>query len=232
MTSASIQTSPAPTSPAAPATKAAAEPFLLLLCLILLGNAVDGKGFAFLFLGELAIPLGIIVLLRPQIPNWPWAAVPVIVEKEGDVQVHLAGVLAFWVAGFVRKVHPLWIVLLILNLALAGMVDRAGLLAFCVAAGICLIYKPLHPILWSLVGTLALAILLLWATDLHIELPGGKGREISFGQVVSNVGSMFSDSGSEGLDSTKEFRTDWWKEIIRYTVRGPYFWTGKGFGIN
>src|SRR2546423_14254499 len=64
MMSASVQTSPAPTSPAAPITKAAAEPFLLLLCLILLGNAVDGKGFAFLFLGEFAIPLGIIVLLR------------------------------------------------------------------------------------------------------------------------------------------------------------------------
>lgn len=24
----------------------------------------------------------------------------------------------------------------------------------------------------------------------------------------------------------------WWGEIIRYTVHGPYFWTGKGFGVN
>ena len=24
----------------------------------------------------------------------------------------------------------------------------------------------------------------------------------------------------------------WWDTIIDYTVNGPYFWTGKGFGIN
>jgi hypothetical protein len=28
------------------------------------------------------------------------------------------------------------------------------------------------------------------------------------------------------------FRLDWWKKIIGYTFEGPYFWMGKGYGIN
>ena len=53
-----------------------------------------------------------------------------------------------------------------------------------------------------------------------------------FDQFVTNVRSMGSDTGTDGLDSTKEWRMDWWHEIVRYTIRGKYFWGGKGFGIN
>jgi hypothetical protein len=49
---------------------------------------------------------------------------------------------------------------------------------------------------------------------------------------VQNLGSLTSDTGSDGLDSTKEWRMDWWKTITGYTLQGKYFWTGKGFGIN
>ena len=31
---------------------------------------------------------------------------------------------------------------------------------------------------------------------------------------------------------TRNFRLAWWSAIVDYTVHGPYFWTGKGFGIN
>ena len=37
---------------------------------------------------------------------------------------------------------------------------------------------------------------------------------------------------SSALEGTKEFRLRWWSDIINYTINGPYFWTGKGFGIN
>jgi O-antigen ligase len=34
------------------------------------------------------------------------------------------------------------------------------------------------------------------------------------------------------LDDTKEWRLQWWGDIFDYTFNGPYFWKGKGFGIN
>jgi len=43
---------------------------------------------------------------------------------------------------------------------------------------------------------------------------------------------MASDSGADGLDSTKEWRMNWWRDIVNYTVYGRYRWTGKGFGVN
>jgi O-antigen ligase len=43
---------------------------------------------------------------------------------------------------------------------------------------------------------------------------------------------FFGNCGNSQLAGTKEFRLAWWGEIIGYTFNGPYFWTGKGFGIN
>lgn len=304
----------------------AADRYLLLLCLILLGYAVDGRGFAYLFLGEMALLAGLVLVVcsggwgavwempamlaliplwvwgaartvpflrvyrvdairdamlwgysgfalivaalivsNPRrlitlleryrkfarifliaipivalvyrgmwasLPRWPWAGVPVIEEKEGDVMVQLSGILAFWVAGLDGDINPLWTVLLAINVATMGVIDRAGVLSFGVATAVCAIYRPLHPMIWRLVGAFVLALVLLWATNVHVDVPGGKGREISFDQFVTNIRSMTTDTGSDGLDSTKEWRMEWWHEIVRYTFHGKYFWGGKGFGVN
>ena len=66
--------------------------------------------------------------------------------------------------------------------------------------------------------------------DPRIEL--GTGREISVGQMVDNVTSLFGEADNQGLEGTKEFRLRWWSTIVGYTIGGPYFWTGKGYGIN
>ncbi len=80
--------------------------------------------------------------------------------------------------------------------------------------------------------TVAVVAVLLWATNVSVPVPGGKGRVISFDQLMTNLTSTVSDSGNEGLDGNKEWRLNWWKEIRRYTLHGRYFWKGKGFGIN
>ena len=49
---------------------------------------------------------------------------------------------------------------------------------------------------------------------------------------MTNLSSVAGDIGNDGLDSTKEWRLQWWAEIVGYTFHGPYFWTGKGFGVN
>jgi hypothetical protein len=61
----------------------------------------------------------------------------------------------------------------------------------------------------------------------------GKNRDLSFEQVIKNMTSILVDSKDDGdLSGTKEWRLNWWGDIIDYTFGGRYFWTGKGFGIN
>ena len=169
--------------------------------------------------------------------TWPWGQASFFQQKEGDVLVHLAGVLAFWVAGLEgATVAWPWLLLLAVDVAVMGAIDRAGMLTFALALGLCLALRHRSRVAWQVTGTLAgmmcLALFALWVTGLRIEVPGGKGRDISFEQVITNLTSMASDTGQGNMDSTKEWRLDWWDEIIRYTFHGEYFWTGKGFGVN
>jgi hypothetical protein len=51
-------------------------------------------------------------------------------------------------------------------------------------------------------------------------------------QWWENIWSIFFGSSNSQLEGTKEFRLAWWRKIIDYTFHGPYFWVGKGFGVN
>ena len=57
-------------------------------------------------------------------------------------------------------------------------------------------------------------------------------RTITVSQFVDNTISIVGSSETKTLDGTKEWRLRWWNTIVDYTFHGPYFWTGKGFGIN
>ncbi|HYO11052.1 MAG TPA: O-antigen ligase family protein [Tepidisphaeraceae bacterium] len=166
------------------------------------------------------------------IPAWPGSEVPIVQVKEGDALVHLSGILAFWMADPKRNVRWIWATLLTLDMALMGVIDRAGLVSFGAVMIICLIAKPLHGAAWRTIAMLALGAVLLWAARVDIEVPGGKGRNISWEQFVESGKSIFGEGSSSAAESNKQWRLDWWKSIVDYTVHGPYFWTGKGFGIN
>ena len=169
---------------------------------------------------------------RPGLPLVPGTNVPIISMKEADVLVHLAGILAFWTAGLGSKASG-WAMLLLAGCAaVMGVIDRAGMVAFGAVFALCLLARPAGAPTTRCIIAIVIALAALWATDVSIEVPGGKGRVISFDQVVTNVQSIASDTGSDGLDSTKEWRIDWWTGIVDYTFRGEYFWTGKGFGVN
>jgi hypothetical protein len=167
-------------------------------------------------------------------PTVPWATdVKIISLKESDVMVHLGGVLAFWIVGFAGEVSWGWIALMLLTAGLCGLVDRSGMVAYLFCAIVGLALRPRSRVPWRLLALVALGLIMMWVVRLHIELPGGKGREISVDQVAENLASVTGgDTGSDSLDSTKEWRVDWWNTIVGYTVHGPYRWTGKGFGIN
>jgi hypothetical protein len=57
-------------------------------------------------------------------------------------------------------------------------------------------------------------------------------REFSAKQITNNITSLFAPEEGTELAGTRSFREDWWDSIISYTVHGPYFWGGKGFGVN
>ncbi len=165
------------------------------------------------------------------LPRWPWADVPVVVAKGGDVQVHLAGVLAFGVAGLGGGIGLLRLGMLASGVVLVGTFDRAGLFSFLAVFAVCFLHKPSDRSLWRLIGLGACALVLLAATGLRVQMPG-REREISADQFIANLGSVGGATRTGDLDETKEWRLQWWGDILDYVVHGKYFWAGKGFGIN
>jgi hypothetical protein len=189
--------------------------------------------FARLFLPVILFVFAVYHFAGGVLPKWPWGeSVSMINEKEGDVLVHLGGIVAFWMSGLAGPIPTRWSIFLAVDAAVMGVIDRAGTISFGLAMCLGMIHKPKSLVGWRMIGGVIGAVVLLGVTGLHVEIPGGKGREFSFEQITTNILSTFGDVGADGLDSTKEWRTNWWKDIIDDTARGKYFWDGKGFGVN
>ena len=85
---------------------------------------------------------------------------------------------------------------------------------------------------FAVVAAIGAALLgLAYVTDLSIPT-ARETRAISAEQLVENVDSIFGARDNQDLSGTKEWRLHWWETIIDYTINGPYFWTGKGFGVD
>ena len=189
------------------------------------------------FLVWVPIAASVTLVMGDSIPTVPWSDLPALTFKGGDAGVHLAGIGAFVIVGLWTEQTRVSAVLAGLPLAFwflaaaaAGAVNRGGLVAATSAWSAALFFRPSRGWIYAL-SLVALLAVALTATDPAIG--GGRGREISIGQLQANVASLFSDEETPGgLQGTKEFRLRWWAEIIDYTVFGPYIWTGKGFGIN
>lgn len=190
-----------------------------------------GRFFRIFLPGILAIAV-IYRFGHDSLPRWPWGDVPMIQEKEGDVMVHLGGIIAFWMSGTGGAIPTPWSVMLAIDAACMGVIDRAGLIDFSAAMSLGMIHNPRSKPAWTMIGGAAAAVLFLAVTGVHLEIPGGKGRELSFAQICVNLKSTFGDVRDDGLDSTKEWRTEWWKDIIADNMFGKRFWTGRGFGVN
>jgi O-antigen ligase len=161
----------------------------------------------------------------------PWENVPLIAPKAGDLMVHCSGILAFWVAYLGGRVGLRWTMVLTACVVLVGTFDRAGLLTFSMVFALCLFLRPFNRCLWRVITIGICGIMLFAASNIHVPMPN-RDREISFAQLLANLTSTVSSSASGDLDGTKQWRLDWWRDILNYTVHGKYCWDGKGFGIN
>lgn len=172
----------------------------------------------------------------PSLPTIPGSDVSVISFKGGDMGVHLAGIAALIVVGLFFRgrsfadlgsaiLIPLWVIAIAFN----GSINRGGLFSAMVGWGAVFLVRPSRR--WTLGIVLAGLVLSLVAlADPAIE--AHNRREISLDQIVANLSSTILDTGDPLLDGTKHFRLRWWGDIVDYTVFGPYFLTGKGFGVN
>lgn len=162
-------------------------------------------------------------------PLIPGTTVPLMSQKPGDVQVHLAGIFVFSYLGF-QRLKLFQLIVLLLALVVLGSTNRGGFVAFGCAAAVAMCLKPRIQVIAATVG--ATAITLCFFTFVHINFDFS-GRGISTAQIGENLLSIFGGSSDPyGIGGTRQWRLDWWHEIIGYTFHGDYFWNGKGFGIN
>jgi O-antigen ligase len=57
-------------------------------------------------------------------------------------------------------------------------------------------------------------------------------RAISPQRIASSLESVVGAGSENALAGSREWRLRWWGTICDYTFFGPYFWFGKGFGVN
>jgi O-antigen ligase len=173
--------------------------------------------------------------IRDQLPEIPGTNVPILTFKGGDAAVLLAGVAAFVLLGLYNRVEPrprfaepvLWVVWLA-GAGVVSIVNRGGMVATSAVLFVLLFVRQSSRWL-GLAFTVALLFAVGLAINPRVDL--GTGREFSFNQIAENVGSIVA-SEDPALQGTKDFRLRWWGAIVSYTVDGPYFWTGKGYGVN
>lgn len=187
------------------------------------------------------LPLALyLTTLSDALPHTPGSDVPIVATKPGDAAVHLAGAATFLMLFGGRpqgrgERHLSWLpevgawVLIVTGVVMSASWNRGGLLAFTAACMTVVVLRPASR-WWKLLLTGALLGGTILLADLRLGL--GDRRPVSARQLAANLASVFEDRGPRDLQGTKEWRLRWWGDILDYTVSGPHFWTGKGFGVN
>lgn len=181
----------------------------------------------------IAVPLYYLFRQAPEsIPTWPWAPdIQMIQNKPGDVMVHLTGVTAFVLLGFRRRSLTL-LVVLVIGIAAAAVSGRGGMLGFALSMGALAMLKPTAARFGRFAYVLAVVVVLGLVVDTSGIRTNEGNRSVSVEQLWQNVQSLVGQSEQDMLATTTEWRLEWWGEIVDYTIFGPHFMTGKGFGVN
>lgn len=209
-----------------------------------LRTAADGFGaLAPLFLIWVVVHALLSIALGVEwFPVMPGTNISILAAKAGDFGVHLAGVAAFLLLGMHQDARPgalrlraewlLWPAWLA-AMAVVATRNRGAIVAMAAAVAVVLVLRGI-PLRRLAVAGSAAVVMLLAALVAEVSVNRGEGvsREISVEQMVTNVTSIWSEESNRRNDGTREWRLDWWSEIVNYTFHGAYFWTGKGFGIN
>ncbi len=167
---------------------------------------------------------------------------PLLAYKNGDMAVHLFICLIFMLSNKVNTSPRL----LQLNYFLVGYLllisatySRGGMLSFLLPMAIYIfaIRKTVEGKRY--LGYLKYApIVLMIALPLYLSTKvedKAQGRKIGIEQLQENITSIVAQDSrkvSKTLNDNIVWRLTWWAKIIDYTFAGPYFWQGKGLGVN
>lgn len=176
-------------------------------------------------------PLAWIVTLyyQDRLPHWGNSSVSIPYVKGGEFCVHLAGIFAYAAAELWNRSQ--WWMVLILADSLLGMRVRGGLLAFIIASLFVMTLTPRFGRTAVLLAAGLMLIVMMATFDIRFTYPG-TNREFSVQHLYESIASVFQSEDHGELENTKAWRIAWWNRIWDYTVEGPYFWMGKGYGIN
>jgi len=173
------------------------------------------------------------------LPPFPGSSVSLLDVKGGDVAVHLAVVASLFVLGLAPKLFPrlvgqgrewLWWVLWLSAAAIPVFRVRAGLLAIVAALLLIVLFRPGSR--WGKpFAVVSLTVFLFFASGISLTF-GSSRYTISADTLLLNLQSITGSTGNEARDGSRRWRLLWWNDIAEYTLQGPYFWTGKGYGVN
>jgi hypothetical protein len=191
--------------------------------------------YGFMLISFPAIPVGF-WLTKYWVDYIPhlFGPVPIVEIGASAVGTHLAGTMIYILIGY-RKVSVVWIVVWFATLALVSATNRGATLAVVVPVALAMLLLGR----FRLMLTTIVAAVIIFAVMLAVESTFGEYNEakdsierpVSAHQIVENVKSIVGQSGHQ-TEGTKQWRLNWWDIIINDTLRGPNFWTGRGFGIN
>jgi hypothetical protein len=200
-------------------------------------------------------------LSRGATTDRPADLIPLVYFKAGDMAIHSVGAVAFLIL-FTETFTTLrtfaWRYVvsqpLVWGMFVFGTVSRGALVAAITGLGLVLLATRrflnwLPVVVAMIVLTLALAFGPAVTSSVAGLLPGSPGagpvaaptqpppwyaanRPVTLDQFLGNAGSILTGEGDKNQVGTVQFRVAWWTKIVNYTVFGPYFLTGKGFGVN
>ncbi|PZW38683.1 O-antigen ligase-like membrane protein [Humitalea rosea] len=164
-------------------------------------------------------------------PYWPGSGLPMVLIRPGEVAVHVAASTVFALL-FLPKFGLVRMALIVMSIAAVSAQSRGGMLSIAlpvaVAAFVAGTFRQIIRMAAIALSFLAIA----YALQIEVSMDPDN-RVVSAEQLVLNVASLFGGAAGEGdLDGTKLWRLRWWEAIQGYTIHGPLFWSGHGFGMN
>jgi O-antigen ligase len=142
--------------------------------------------------------------------------------------VHLAAIAAFTMVGLAGRV-PRIVGLAFAVLAMLATTGRGAILAFACALSFALFLWPPNRRVMQWLAAAALLFIVVAASGVEFRFPGAS-RSISARAVTRQFASIFI-STERSMDSTKQWRIEWWRDIIDDVTVGEHP-LGRGFGYN
>lgn len=167
----------------------------------------------------------------------PAFARPILVERTAIIAPTLTFLLPVLTSAPDGSVAGRWSrpLLVIWSLSLVVFAFEGRAVALGVGVGLIVMY--LRPARLARVGYfLAVLLALLWVTGVSIEV--GR-REVSFDFALQSAASLVNaeddsvtDLSEQTLSRTKEWRTEWWSQIVDDIREEPLVLAGHGWSVN